>query len=51
VSEEEPRKECPMCAGSGKVRDFTPSGGTVPTFFVIDTEKFDTSGLTVGIGT
>jgi hypothetical protein len=44
--EELPRKECPMCAGSGKVRDYqlsiTPNG--VPSYFTVDPETFKLEG-------
>lgn len=39
-TQEAPEKECWLCAGTGKVRDYpmgiTPNG--VPNYFVVDTE-------------
>ncbi len=48
-----PTKECPMCAGSGKVRDYklAPLAGAAATYFVIDPEKLKDYDFTAMYGT
>lgn len=49
-TEEEPRITCPMCAGTGKVRDYTPgmtpfSAGTYITIDPMDLEQYDITAM------
>ena len=51
--EEEPQKPCPMCAGTGKVRDYklTPAMHGAGTFFTIDPADLERYNFTAICGT
>lgn len=51
--EEEPRRECPMCAGTGKVRDygFTLMSMTASTFYTVDPTDFNPLNIVNMCGT
>ena len=53
MSEEQPEKTCPMCIGTGKVRDYKidPSGFPASTNFVVDPLKIGLGLLSATYGT
>lgn len=49
--EDEPKIPCPMCAGSGKIRDYKAENTPFPASTYVTGEGFDLTKIYVGYGT